>query len=253
MKGRIQIEYCRDPISRMIQRRSLLWKCHSELISMCNKKKSLRLVSFRRCVRATHTTHIKRWKIYIAWINSRNKKPLWKNFRNRWAVRLPYTFVVVLKHKICIHTCVYSISLSVSHFTSISHSLCFSLWLLFYGYVWVFALVVIEFYRNIYIPCFVALQKYDYKNDQTTVYDIAECWNMGREKSNSIPRIQNQLDGICVLVCGSVCTKRQTTTFISLVCVLNAIHMNVQIAFLVATNPYHIAYTLYGLARRQEI
>lgn len=132
------------------------------------RKKSFRLVSFRRCVcvRATHNPHHEMKDLHRM-NKSWNKKPLWKIFRNHWAVRLPYTFAGgVETQNIYFYTNVCTVSEfeSVSHFSSISHSLCFSLWLLFYEDVWVFAGRHRVLSKYLFIPCFVALQKYDYKN-----------------------------------------------------------------------------------------
>lgn len=100
------------------------------------RKKSFRLVSFRRCVcvRATHNPHHEMKDLHRM-NKSWNKKPLWKIFRNHWAVRLPYTFVGGVETQNLYfynNVCTVSEFESVSHFSSISHSLCFSLWLLFY-------------------------------------------------------------------------------------------------------------------------
>lgn len=137
---------------------------------LIKRKKSFRLVSFRRCVcvcvRATHNPHHEMKDLHRM-NKSRNKKPLWKIFRNHWAVRLPYTFVGgVETQNLYFYTNVCTVSEfeSVSHFSSISHSLCFSLWLLFYEDVWVFAGRHRVLSKYLFIPCFVALQKYDYKN-----------------------------------------------------------------------------------------
>lgn len=155
----------------MIQNRLLLWKCHSKLISMCNKTKEIISVGIFSavcvCVCAPRTTHITRWKIYIEWIRVGIKNHFGKFFRNHWAVRLPYTFVGgVETQNLYFYTNVCTVSEfeSVSHFSSISHSLCFSLWLLFYEDVWVFAGRHRVLSKYLFIPCFVALQKYDYKN-----------------------------------------------------------------------------------------
>lgn len=99
-------------------------------ISMCNKKKSLWLVSFRRCARhAQPTSRDERFTSNGIKIGIKN------HFGKFFATIEPYDCHIRLWwcwNTKYIHTYVYSISLSVSHFSSISYSLRFSLLLLFY-------------------------------------------------------------------------------------------------------------------------
>lgn len=103
------------------------------------------------------------------------------------------------------HMCtLYSISLSVSHFSSSLYSLwcCFGsfymcandCFLLFVGFI-----VLSKYLYSL----FCCSSKYEYKKKTNEcVYDMAECWNV-EEKSNSIiPRIQiNWILFVCVCVC----------------------------------------------------
>lgn len=153
------------------------------------------MISFRRC--ASRTTHIKRWKIYIEWIKTWNKK---NHFGKFFAIIEPYDCHIRLwwcwnakknqNKYIYLYICVQYQFERISFFFHFIFALVFAaaaaiLWVcVCKRFFFLCSLVVIEFYRNIYIPCFVALQKYDYeKRNQTNVYDIVECWSMEGKKA----------------------------------------------------------------------